>query len=672
MQLLSRIAVMRSHRRGRRNLFLAFSALCIFVWYIRWPSLPLDGGRPAGQLESVLLQEHMNAGADTSSLKSNCSFDWSQVDPINKPGPLKPLPTGRPLSLPRVQHNFPPESPAAAKRREARRARVRNLFRKNWASYRKYAWMKDALQPLSADYKDQFSGWAATLVDALDTLWIMGLRAEFDEAVEAVANIDFGHSSSPTVNMFEVNIRYLGGLLAAYDLSGRDILLKKAIELGDLLYAGYNTQKRMPVDFISFEQAKTGEGLWVEGSVVSASPGTLSMEMTRLSQITGDPKYYDAISRVMDVFEKGQSRSMIPGLWPMEVSMSERDTWSGNIFTIAGNADSLYEYLPKMYALTGGLEPRYGAMSKAFMEAANDTFFFRPLLPGEEDLLMIGTSTVDGYGNPVLDPESEHLGCFVGGVYGLGGRLFGRQDWVDDLGVKLTHGCIYAYRSMPTGMMPERYNMAVCDSRTRCKWDEKLFDAEKVKRPEWRSHLPQGFTTAKDPRYILRPEAIESVFVLYRVTGRQEFQEAAWDMFTAIDKGTATDFANAAVLDVTRGTYPLPQEDYMEVRVVSPFIASDADMPPRVSGWQRLSSIFIWPFHLQTSSASTSTSSIPKHIHSGDLRVHHRKLAEHERFSFSGASIYPDTQCICFLLRFPLPTLDDRAVDVTNMPPIDN
>lgn len=194
--------------------------------------------------------------------------------------------------------------------------------------------------PVSGGGRDQFSGWAATLVDSLDTLWMMGLRAEFDEAVNAVAGIDFGQSSSHRVNTFETNIRYLGGLLAAYDLSGRDVLLTKAVELGDLLYAGFNTENRMPVDFIDFGAAKRGDGLTVEGSVVSASPGSISLEMTRLSQITNDPKYYDAISRLMDVFYEGQDKTSIPGLWPVMVSMSRKDVVSGNQFTLAGSADS--------------------------------------------------------------------------------------------------------------------------------------------------------------------------------------------------------------------------------------------------------------------------------------------------------------------------------------------
>ncbi|KAK3937222.1 glycoside hydrolase family 47 protein [Diplogelasinospora grovesii] len=506
----------------------------------------------------------------TTSPKSTSSFDWSSVKLEHAPLPnqMRSLPAGRPVSLPRIQHSFPRKESAAEKRvREQRRTAVRDLFYKNWMSYKKYAWMKDALQPISASYKDQFSGWAATLVDSLDTLWIMGLREEFDEAVEAVAGIDFGKSSSYSVNIFEVNIRYLGGLLAAYDLSKREVILQKAAELGNLLYAGFNTDNRMPVDFIDFKAAQNGEPLTVESSVVSASPGTLSMEMAHLSQVTGNSKYYDAISRVMDVFAKGQTWTKIPGMWPIYVSMRNEDVVTGSYFSIGGNADSLYEYLPKMHALLGGLEGRYEEMSKLFTEAANKTMFFRPMLPpGEDDegkILMVGSASVDDEGNVIHDPEIEHLGCFVGGIYGVAGKLFRRPDYVD-LGAKLTRGCIYAYRTMPTGIMPERLNMVACSNRENCKWDAQVFEEERRKRHEWAPRLPKGWTTAKDPRYLLRPEAIESVFVMYRITGEKEFQEAAWDMFTAVANGTETEYANAAVLDVTRANYPLPKEDYME------------------------------------------------------------------------------------------------------------
>lgn len=510
----------------------------------------------------------MNRGAPlTPYPDSNSSFDWSAIPFRYPPHNTTHLPPRhKQPPLPRIQHRFGPESPAAAKERIKRLKAVKQVFLRAWQAYKGYAWKQDALLPISGGGREQFSGWAATLVDALDTLWIMGLREEFDEAVAAVAEIDFGSSTSSRVNIFETNIRYLGGLLAAYDLSGREVLLKKAVELGDLIYAGFNTENGMPVDFLNFYSAKSGEGLVVESSVVSASPGTLSLELAHLSQVTGDDKYYSAVSQVMDVFYQGQNKTRLPGVWPIDVNMRAKDVVSGSRFTLGGCADSLYEYLPKMHQLLGGGEPKYETMSRTFLQAADRHFVFRPMLPGaEEDVLMPGNVNVDeDSGEAVLDPETEHLACFVGGMFGLAGRLFSRPDDVET-GVRLTNGCVYAYRAFPTGMMPERLDLAPCrDRSSRCPWDEEHWLEERAKRPEWEPHLPRGFTSAKDPRYLLRPEAIESVFYSYRITGRQEFQTAAWDMFTAVEKGTRTQFANAAVLDVTRAADELPQEDYME------------------------------------------------------------------------------------------------------------
>ncbi|KAK2010209.1 family 47 glycosyl hydrolase [Colletotrichum eremochloae] len=517
--------------------------------------------------ESSMLEKYMNLDNVTPPpVPPKPAFDWSAV-PVKypPPTPLAQVPVAPPgSSLPRVQHRFSTESISASRVREARRREVRQLFLKNWASYKKFAWMKDALNPISATAKDQFSGWAATLVDSLDVLWIMGLKAEFDEAVAAVATIDFSQSSSGRVNTFETNIRYLGGLMAAYDLSKRPVLLDKAVELGNLLYGAFDTEHRMPVDFMNFAAAKEGKGLDVEGTVVSASPGTLSLEMTHLSQLTGDPKYYDAVARVMDLFHNGQQRTKLPGIWPMYVSMSNRDVTSGSTFTIGGSADSLYEYLPKMIALLGTREPKYQTMTENFLKAANESLFFRPMLPGEENILISGNVNINtDDGRPVLDPESEHLTCYIGGLYALAGRLLGKEEWVT-VGGRLALGCYYAYQAMPTGMMPERYNMIPCDRRDECKWDEAKWDAGKKLRREYKPHLPKGFTTAKDPRYILRPEAIESIFILYRITGDHGFQDAAWEMWKAVSNGTLVELGNAAVLDVTRKQDSLPKEDYME------------------------------------------------------------------------------------------------------------
>ncbi|KAK2608480.1 hypothetical protein QQS21_002942 [Conoideocrella luteorostrata] len=555
-------------RRTRKLYAYGLASVVLFVlFYVRF-SPPSPSTREFDQLERFMNSGEYGVSTPPAAAKS--SFDWAQVRMAHMPpAKLATMPKGRKTKLPPVQHSFAPESHSDAIVRQSRRDQVRRIFMDDWQNYRQYAWGRDALNPMSGTAKDQFSGWAATLVDSLDTLWIMGLRKEFNEAVAAVAEIDFGKASGNRVNIFETNIRYLGGLMAAYDLSGSTVLFSKMVELGNFIYAGFNTPARMPVDFVDFPAAQKGEGLENEQWVVSASPGTISLEMTRLSQITGDPKYYDAITRVMRVFHEQQPKTKLPGLWPTWVSMRNLDLSGRKEFTLGGGADSLFEYLPKMHALLGGQEPMYENMTKSFMNAATAHMFYRPMVPGEEDILMSGNVDVDDDGNSPLDPESEHLVCFIGGTMALGGRLMGQPEHVET-GEKLAKGCAYAYRAFPSGIMPERYNMVPCEPKlaTACAWDEKKWMEEYKKRKEWKPHLPKGFTTAKDPRYLLRPEAIESLFLLYRMTGDRSYQETAWEMFQAVHSASKTTYGHASVRDVTivvdEDSNQDNLEDYME------------------------------------------------------------------------------------------------------------
>jgi mannosyl-oligosaccharide alpha-1,2-mannosidase len=547
---------------------IAFCALLVVALYHFLPhedALPsfLSTQRGASNGGTKALGKYMNDPRHIPHIVAVASsFAWNTVKMAYPPQLTPKLPP--PVTTrPRIQHDFSRDSRVQSSVQEKRRLEVKRVFEKNWASYKTHAWMKDALKPISAQPVDQFSGWAATLVDSLDTLWMMGMRDEFYEAVAAVATIDFGKSTSATVNTFETCIRYLGGLLAAYDLSGHEVLKRKAVEVGDLLYAGFNTENNMPVDFIGFKLAKTGEALQVEENVVSASPGTITLEFSRLSQVTGDSKYYAAISHVMDVFHEHQNETKLPGMWPMMVSMKRRDVASGYQFTVAGNADSLYEYLPKAHALLGSTDAssaKYETMSRTFMDTAMEHLFFRPMVPGNEDILISGNCDVLDDG-PRLDPESEHLTCFIGGLFALGGRLFENKEYLET-GARLALGCAYAYESFPTGVMPERYNMVICPNRQNCKWDEDVYAAESAKRKEHLERLPKGFTTAKDPRYILRPEAIESIFVLWRISGNNEFREIAWQMFQAVASATETEIANAAISDVS--VVGSEKIDYME------------------------------------------------------------------------------------------------------------
>lgn len=160
-----------------------------------------------------------------------------------------PLPTGDPRIIPKIQYDFEPEGEEEKKVRIWRQTQVKESFVHAWEGYKKHAWGKDEVAPVSGSYRNSFGGWGATLVDSMDTLWIMGLKDEFQRCLTAVAEIDWTRNDEEVVNVFETTIRYLGGLLAAYDISGGayPLLLKKAVDLGDVLYRAFDTPNRMPM-----------------------------------------------------------------------------------------------------------------------------------------------------------------------------------------------------------------------------------------------------------------------------------------------------------------------------------------------------------------------------------------------------------------------------------------
>lgn len=166
--------------------------------------------------------------------------------PVKK---LIKLPKGEPVQIPKIQATKPAESEKGRLERERRRDVVKESFVHSWEGYKKHAWLRDEVAPLTGTFKDTFGGWAATLVDSLDTLWILGLKDEFEIAVLACQQIDFTTTNQKDINIFETVIRYLGGFLAAYDISGQKhpLLLKKAIEVGNLVLSAFDTPNRMPI-----------------------------------------------------------------------------------------------------------------------------------------------------------------------------------------------------------------------------------------------------------------------------------------------------------------------------------------------------------------------------------------------------------------------------------------
>lgn len=192
----------------------------------------------------------------TSSLKIETPVKWRTIPQRYPLSSITPLPTGETVPIPKIQHSFGVETSHEKDQRLQRQKAVKEAFLYTWQGYKKHAWLQDEVAPVSGGFKNGFGQRGATLVDALDTLKIMGLEDEFEEAVKATKKIDFTTSAANRLNVFETTIRFLGGLLSAYDLShGKHrSLLVQATDLGDMLYAAFDTPNRMPISRWDWEK----------------------------------------------------------------------------------------------------------------------------------------------------------------------------------------------------------------------------------------------------------------------------------------------------------------------------------------------------------------------------------------------------------------------------------
>ncbi|KAH8819453.1 putative endoplasmic reticulum mannosyl-oligosaccharide 1,2-alpha-mannosidase [Xylogone sp. PMI_703] len=490
-------------------------------------------------------------------------LSWAKVTQHYPVTSFKSLPEGKSEKLPRIQHIFAEETDEEKSIRLARLAAVKGNFTHAWNGYKSYAWQHDEVRPLSGGAADPFGGWAATLVDSLDTLWIMGLHDEFNDALHALKHIDFSTCTLEKLNVFETTIRHLGGLLAAYDLTdGKyDILLKKAKDFGDMLYKAFDTPNRLPITRWNFRAAASGVKQEADTSVIVSELGSLTLEFTRLSQITSDMKYFDAVQRIMDVFEEQQNKTKLPGMWPIVVDAKNSDFTGYGGFTIGGMEDSLYEYLPKQHILLGGATEQYSKLYDLAMLPIRRNIFYRPMTQNGEDIRFAGQVFSNGQtpvDNLKTDAQAQHLGCFAGGMVAIAAKIFENGDL--ELAKKLVNGCLWAYETMPLGIMPEIMHTVRCEDELNCPWDEAAWHArvneenegtEDVSTKIAQHGLSPGVTKVDDTRYILRPEAIESVFILYRITGDPTLQDRAWKMFENIIRHTKTDIAHAALADCT-------------------------------------------------------------------------------------------------------------------------
>ena len=205
-------------------------------------------------------------------------FRWPDRVAQFPPEIFRTLPTTPLQYSTRVQHKSGKIIEAHKVINRERQGEVQATLKRCWTSYKDHEWMKDELSPLSGGGRNSVGGWAASLVDALDTLHIMGMTTDFDDAVKAAASVDSSTCTDEPVNIFETTIRYLGGYLAAYNLSGRPILLDKAVEVGEMLLIAFDTPNHVPITGWNWRSAQEGHSQIAPDGILVSDLGSLSLE----------------------------------------------------------------------------------------------------------------------------------------------------------------------------------------------------------------------------------------------------------------------------------------------------------------------------------------------------------------------------------------------------------
>ncbi|WP_395385318.1 glycoside hydrolase family 47 protein [Paucibacter sp. JuS9] len=368
--------------------------------------------------------------------------------------------------------------------------RVKEATRHAWQGYKQYAWGHDALKPLSKKPHDWYAkSLLMTPVDALDTLILMGLKEEADEARELIASqLSFDHDMP--VQNFEITIRLLGGLLSAYQLTGDARLLAKAEDLGQRLLPVFESPTGLPYTHVNLRTGK------VSGKVSNpAETGTLVLEFGLLSQLTGNSVYFDKAKRAL---VQTYRRASPQGLVGSAINV-ETGKWERTDAHIGGGIDSYYEYLYKCWRLFGDKDCK--AMWDHSIAGVNKVL-------GEEVKSGFWYGHADMNTGKRLKSQYGALDAFMPALLALGGDLPRAR--------KLQESGLAMWRLH--GIEPE-----AMDYKTM-----KLLS----------------------PEYALRPEIIESAYYLHHYTGDARYRAMGREFFEDFVRHTRTEAGFAALKDV--------------------------------------------------------------------------------------------------------------------------
>ncbi|KAI8230826.1 Mannosyl-oligosaccharide 1,2-alpha-mannosidase [Colletotrichum sp. SAR 10_86] len=409
-----------------------------------------------------------------------------------------------------------------------------------------FIWLasNDVFHPLAKTGRNMSpSGLGWIIVDSLDTMMLMNLTEPLSDARKWLHR-SLTWDQDQDVNTFETTIRMLGGLLSAHYLSTQlphvaskrdSVYLAKAIDLADRLLVAFDSNSGIPYASVNIGKRKGIPSHADGGSSSTAEAATVQLEMKYLSHLTGNDVYWKKAEHVMKVLDDQKMEGV--------------------------------EYLAKQYLQTG--ETIYRDMWEDVLDGIQ-----KHLVTTTRNAALKYIAELPAGVGGALSPKMDHLVCFLPGTIAMGateGRTLAeaRRDpeWTpyheDDvkLAIELMKTCWGMYAVTDTGLAPEIawFNATEYDLQPN-PGDRKQRSASSTL-SKWHKDF---IIKPLDAHNLQRPETVESLFMMYRVTGDSMYREWGWKIFQAFREHTmASDGEGFTSLNDVR-TVPPSTRDNME------------------------------------------------------------------------------------------------------------
>lgn len=187
-------------------------------------------------------------------------------------------------------------------------ARIQELYNLSWD------------QQYDGSMKAFERSWPLELLDTLPFLIILNDRNRIDKVLQVLAKTNFKYpppSSAPFINIEDIAMSGLSGLISAYDLNNEPRFLDYAKDMANFVLRSFDTPNRMPIVKYPWKSKLTNRFSYRRENL-----GTMtnwSLQLLRLSQITENDEYFDAVARVYHMIGKSLGEYAVDYLFPQSI-----------------------------------------------------------------------------------------------------------------------------------------------------------------------------------------------------------------------------------------------------------------------------------------------------------------------------------------------------------------